>query len=68
MPVQFEIHEGMLQVRQSFDLPAVYLDHWAVRRFSTNSDERQRFLRALKSSGGVMVVSHANLVELAGKA
>lgn len=66
MPVRFEIHEGMLQVIQSFDFPAVYIDHWAVRRLSSNEEEGQRFVHALKASGGVLVVSHANLAELTG--
>lgn len=68
MPVRFEINEGMLQVRQSFDFPAVYLDHWAVRLFSSSEAEGQRFLRALKASGGALVVSHTNLAELTGPA
>jgi len=66
MPVRFEINKGMLQVRQSFDFPAVYLDHWAVRRFSSNEEEGQRFLRALRASGGALVVSHTNLAEVTG--
>lgn len=66
MPVRFEINQGMLEVRQSFDFPAVYLDHWAVRRFSSKSEEGQRFLRALKACGGALVVSHTNLAELTG--
>jgi hypothetical protein len=68
MPVRFEINEGMLQVRQSFDFPAVYLDHWAIRLFSNNEVEGQRFLCALKASGGALVVSHTNLAELTGPA
>jgi hypothetical protein len=68
MPVGFEIRNGILQVRQSFDFPAVYLDHWAVRHFSSNEAERQRFLRALKESRGAVVVSHTNLAELTGPA
>ncbi len=56
----------MLQVVQSFDFPAVYLDHWAVRLFSSNEMLGQRFLRALKASGGALVVSHVNFAELTG--
>lgn len=68
MPVRFEINNGMLQVRQSFDFPAVYLDHWAVRRFSSNEEEGSRFVRALKATGGALVVSHTNLAEVTGPA
>ena len=66
MPVRFEINRGMLQVWQSFDFPAVYLDHWAVRHFSSNKAEGPRFLQALKKCGGALVVSHANLAEVSG--
>ena len=66
MSVRFEINGGMLQVVQSFDFPAVYLDHWAVRLFSSDEILGQRFLRALRASGGALVVSHVNLVEVTG--
>ncbi len=68
MPVRFEINGGNLQVRQCFDFPTVYLDHWAVRRFSSKDEEGKRFLRALKGSGGTLVVSHMNLAEISGPA
>lgn len=51
---------------QSFDFPAVYLDHWAVRLFSSDEALGRRFLQALKVSGGTLVVSHANLAEVTG--
>jgi len=66
MPVRFEIHGGTLQVRQSFDFPAVYLDHWAVRHFSSTENDLKRFVHALKACGGALVVSHTNLAEITG--
>ncbi len=66
MPVRFEINEGMLRVLQSFDFPTVYLDHWAIRRFSSSEEEGRRFVRALKSSGGALVVAHTNFAEITG--
>lgn len=66
MPLRFEIIDGWLRVSQSYDSPAVYLDHWAVRRFSGDGGLGQRFLRALKARGGVLVVSHVNLAEITG--
>lgn len=51
---------------QSFDFPAVYLDHWAVRLFSSDEVLGQRFLRALKGCDGTLVVSHVNLAEVTG--
>jgi len=66
MSIRFEIHGGRLEVVQSFDFPAVYLDQWAIRLFSSDEGLGQRFLRALKRSGGALVVSHLNLAEVAG--
>lgn len=66
MPVRFEINGGRLQVIQSFDLPAVYLDHWAIRRLSSDATLGNRFLSALKASGGSLVISHVNLAEITG--
>lgn len=66
MPVRFEINGGMLQVIQSFDFPAVYLDHWAIRRLSSDATLGNRFLDALKASGGSLVISHVNLAEITG--
>lgn len=68
MPVRFEINEGRLQVIQSFDFPAVYLDHWAIRRLSSDATLGARFIRALKASGGSLVISHVNLAEITGPA
>lgn len=66
MPVRFEINGGRLQVIQSFDFPAVYLDHWAIRRLSSNATLGNRFLSALKASEGSLVISHVNLAEITG--
>ena len=67
MPVRFEINRaGLLEVRQSFDFPAVYLDHWAVLLFSTDTALGNRFLASLRASGGALVISHMNLAELTG--
>lgn len=68
MPVRFEINAGRLQVIQSFDFPAVYLDHWAIRRLSSDATLGARFLNSLKRSRGSLVVSHANFAEIAGPA
>lgn len=66
MPVRFEINGGRLQVIQSFDFPAVYLDHWAIRRLSSDAPLGNRFISALKASGGSLVISHVNLAEITG--
>nr|WP_294838817.1 hypothetical protein [uncultured Methylotenera sp.] len=66
MPVRFEINDGRLLVIQSFDFPAIYLDHWAIRQLSSDPILGNRFLSALKASGGSLVISHANLAEITG--
>jgi hypothetical protein len=66
MPVGFVIENEQLIVRQSFDFPAVYLDHWAIRHFSTEKEDGQRFINALKVAGGAFIISHTNLAEITG--
>lgn len=66
MPVRFEINSGRLQVIQSFDFPAIYLDHWAMRQLSSDAVLGGRFLSALKASGGSLIISHVNLAEITG--
>ena len=66
MPIRFETREGALFVVQSFDSPTIYLDHWALRTFADNDGDRLRLLNLIKTRGGTLVVSHANLAELAG--
>lgn len=68
MPVRFEVNGGRLQVIQSFDFPAIYLDHWAIRRLSSDAALGARFFSALKASGGALIISHVNLAEITGPA
>jgi hypothetical protein len=46
------------------DRPAVYLDHWAVRLFSSDEERQRRFLATLDTKGTVLV-SIANILEIA---
>ena len=49
-------------VRQRLLLsPSAYLDHWALRRFSTNLAEGARFTEAFKRKAGTLVLSWANM-------
>jgi hypothetical protein len=52
-------------VRQRLDSPAVYLDHWALRRFSERPAEGERLKKAILSRNGTLVISWANVVEFA---
>ncbi len=50
-------------MRQRLLSPSVYLDHWALRRFSTVADEGNRFVEAIKRKSGTLVLSWANMAE-----
>jgi hypothetical protein len=39
---------GDLEATQRLTLPAVYLDHWAVRRFSEDTGKADRLVAALE--------------------
>lgn len=43
--------------------PVVYLDHWAARLFSDDMPLQNRFISALRGSGGTWLFSTANLME-----
>lgn len=66
MPVRFQIKEGIFQVAQSYDFPTVYLDHWALNRFSSDTALKSRFIKLLKASKGTLVFSDNNLTEISG--
>jgi len=51
-------------IRHELIRPAVYLDHWALMRFSENDDLRQRFIHILRQVGGTLCLSLLNCVEL----
>jgi hypothetical protein len=50
-------------INQRPNRPLVYLDHWAIRDFSEDRLLLRRFISALKSKGGDLVVSSLNLTE-----
>jgi hypothetical protein len=43
--------------------PTVYLDHWALRKFSQDPALTERFTRTLEGRGGTLVLSWLNLAE-----
>ena len=49
-------------IQQDFS-PTVYLDHWALRKFSQDSALAQRFTRMLEGRGGTLALSWLNLAE-----
>ena len=57
------IEGNALQITQEFRHPAVYFDHWAIRHFSENAGDQDRFIAALHRSGGTWLFSTANLFE-----
>ncbi len=66
MPIDFFQAPDGVHVRQSFDSPTVYLDHWAIRMFSDDLELQDRFVNALMSKGGTLLLSHLSLGEFAG--
>ena len=54
---------GSLNVVQRDISPSVYLDHWALRKFSENSTLAGRLTEILHSRKGTFVLSWLNLVE-----
>lgn len=54
---------GGVSIRQNFSSPLVYLDHWAVRRFSDDEALADRFIAALHAAQGTWLFSHINLSE-----
>ena len=54
---------GRPAVMQVMTHPAVYLDHWAIMKFSGEPKLAMRFTNALKSSQGTWAISLSNLME-----
>ena len=54
---------GRPVLKQAITRPAVYLDHWAIRKFAGDSKLAMRFTAALKASQGTWAVSLLNLIE-----
>ncbi len=65
MPMELFKDNGELSVRQSFDSPTVYFDHWAIRCFSDDSELQNRIVNAIKTKQGTFVLSNTNFGELA---
>ena len=54
---------GGYELKQRLLRPVVYLDHWAVRKFSENAGLQDRFIELLHKSRGTWLFSAANLSE-----
>ena len=63
MPIDFFQAPDGVHVRQSFDSPTVYLDHWAIRMFSDDLEIQDRFVNALMSKGGTLLLSNFSFEE-----
>lgn len=66
MPIDFFNASDGLHVRQSFESPTVYLDHWAIRLFSDDLYLQDRFVNALKRKNGTLLLSNISLLEFSG--
>jgi hypothetical protein len=65
MPIDFFQSSDGTHVRQSFDSPTVYLDHWAIRMFSDDPGMQDRFVNALMSKRGTLLLSNVSFIEFA---
>jgi hypothetical protein len=65
MPIDFFVASDGVHVRQSFDSPTIYLDHWAIRMFSDNPNIQDRFVNALMSRRGTLLLSNMSFAEFA---
>lgn len=63
MPMEFFVENGEMRMRQSFDAPTVYFDHWALCVFSDDPVLQDRFVKAMLEKKGTFVLSHTNLAE-----
>lgn len=62
--IEFAINKkGDLKVVQRDVSPTVYLDHWALRKFSESQELAARLTAALKLRNGTLALSWLNLVE-----
>lgn len=65
MPIEFFAAPPNVWVRQSFISPTVYLDHWAIRLFSDDLNLQDRFVNALRTKGGTLLLSTLSFCEFA---
>jgi hypothetical protein len=65
MPIELFESAGETRVRESFDSPTVYLDHWAIRLFSDDTALQDRLIKALLAKGGKLLLSHFSFAEFA---
>ena len=62
--IEFSLTDaGNLAIQQQMHSPAVYLDHWAMRRISEDSALETRFVEVLTRKAGTLVISWLNLFE-----
>jgi hypothetical protein len=62
--IEFRINKnGVLEVGQGDISPSVYLDHWALRKFSESQILSDRLTAALKLRNGTLALSWLNLAE-----
>lgn len=58
--------DGTISVEQVLTKPTVYLDHWAIRKFSDEGSLQDRFVSSIHASRGCMLFTVQNMVEFSG--
>ena len=58
-------HPGdKIEIQEHFHQPMVYLDHWAINDIALNCELRNKFIKAMNTSGGTLRLSIVNMTEL----
>ena len=57
-----------IEIRENFNSPTIYLDHWTLREISSNIELRNKFVDLMNSKGGTLRISIYNMVELTRQA
>lgn len=63
LPITIRRTAAGFEFLQTMAAPAIYFDHWAVRRFSEQQEIQERFVHALRRAGGTLLISLTNFGE-----
>lgn len=64
LEISIKSGESNFQINQISPRPWIHLDHWALRHFSSTSQEKKRFLDLLERKGGTLCISWIAVFEI----
>jgi hypothetical protein len=65
MPIRFVPEGDEIYVEQTFQSPTVYLDHWAIRKFTDDFELQNRLVNAMMGKAGTLLLSTITFAEFA---